>query len=228
MERYRTTLLMAAILLILVGVAFFLTGKNVSSPGTPTPVPTVYVYEEPNPVNAIQVVSGTNRVSLVKDVVVGSWSLTEPVQKPADLFQVSGVADNLQKLQASYTLTATGDLAQYGLAGNSMQVTATFSDTQGTKRTFNVGNATPEGSGYYVKLPDRETIYVVQNFTIEPMRTWLTSPPVEPPTPTPVPFTPIPPTPTATATASSSTVVTGTVPSSVSPAVPTATPTISP
>src|SRR5438045_8024078 len=73
-----------------------------------------------------------------------------------------------------------------------MSVTVTFSDTQGTKRTFNVGTSTPDGSGYYVNTAGSNTVYVVSNTTIEPLRTWLTTPPVEQPSPTPIPITVVP------------------------------------
>jgi hypothetical protein len=200
MERYRTTIIMAIALLVLGGLALFLNNQNASSPGTPTPVPVTYVWQEENPVAAINVVSGTSKVNLTKDPLLGSWQITEPVQKPADLFAVSGVADSLQKLQAMFTLTGTSDLTQYGLGPGAMTVTLTFSDTQGTKRTFNVGTSTPDGTGYYVNTEGASNIYVVSNTTLEPMRSWLTTPPVQQPSPTPVPVT-IVPTATQTATA---------------------------
>jgi hypothetical protein len=198
MERYRTTLLLGAVLLVLGGLAFFLSGRNASSPGTPTPTPNVYVWEEENPVKGLDIVSGTQKVSLVKDVVLGSWRITEPVDETADIFQVGGVADSMQKLLVQYTLTDTANLEQFGLTGQPMMVTATFSDTAGTKHTLLIGRVSPDGGGYYVKQPDSPTVYTIGNYTLEPLRSWLTNPPVQPPTPTPVPITPVTATPTET------------------------------
>ena len=198
MERYRTTLMLAAVLLILGALAFFLTGRNASSPGEATPVPNVYIWEDPNPVKGLEVISGSNKVVLVKDVTLGSWRIIEPVDEPADIFSVGGVADSFQKLLAQHSLSDTTELEQFGLAGQPIIVTATFSDTTGTTRTLLIGKATPDGSGYYVKTPDTSKLYTVANFTIEPLRTWLTTPPVQPPSPTPVPITPVTSTPTAT------------------------------
>lgn len=201
MERYRTTLVLGGVLIVLVVLAFFLTNKNTVTTGTETPVPNVYIWEDANPVKALEIMSGTNKVGLTKDVVLGTWHIDAPVDKPADIFQVGGVADSLQRLQAQYTLSDTTDLAQYGLAGQPLQITATYSDTAGTKRSLLIGNATPDGSAYYVKTPDNAKVYTVVNSTIEPVRTWLTAPPIQPPSPTPVPITPVTATPTGTDTA---------------------------
>jgi hypothetical protein len=198
MERYRTTLLLGAVLLVLGGLAFFLSSRSATSPGTETPTPNVYIWEDENPVKGLEVMSGSDKIVLIKDVVLGSWRITEPVDQPADLFQVGGVADSFQRLLAQYTLSDTTDLEQYGLAGQPLMVTSTFSDTAGTKRTLLVGKVTPDGTGYYVKLPDSNKLYTVGNFTVEPLRTWLTTPPVQPPTPTLVPITPVTATPTET------------------------------
>jgi hypothetical protein len=206
---------MVVALVVLGGAALLLNNKNAISPGTATPTPITYVWEEANPVKAIEVVSSTGKVQLQKDPVLGSWTITAPVQKPADLFAVSGVADSLQKLQAMFTLTATSDLAQYGLSANPIVVTLTFSDTQQTTRTFNIGTTTPDGTGYYVNVPGSNTVYVVSNSTIEPLRSWLTTPPVQQPTPTPIPITVVP-TETVTPTAA---------PQSTGTAVPNTTPT---
>jgi hypothetical protein len=205
MGRYRSTIIMVVLLVVLGGLALFLSNQNVSSPGIATPTPVVYVWQQPDPVNAIDVVSSTSKISVKKDSALGTWSITQPVSKPADLFSVSAVADSLQKLQATFALTGTSDLTQYGLSPNPMAVTVTFSDTQGTKRTFNVGTSTPDGSGYYVNTAGSNSVYVVSNTTIEPLRTWLTTPPVEQPSPTPIPITVVPvgtETPTATPEAS--------------------------
>lgn len=201
MERYRTTLIMAAALLILMGLAFFLTANNASAPtGSPTPTVKSFIWQDTNAVKAIDIVSGTEKVNLVKDSVSGSWSITQPIQKPADVFQVGNVADALQNLEAQYALTGTTDLSQYGLATPPMQVTITFSDTQGSTRVLQVGSATTDGAGYYVKVPDGNTVYLVTNTTVEPLRSWLTNPPILQPTATPVPITPVTDTPTPTAT----------------------------
>lgn len=220
MERYRTTIILLALLVVLGGLALFLNNRNTATPGTPTPEPTQYVWQEENQVNAIEVVSGTTRVSLRKDVTTTLWTVTEPVQKEADSFAVSNIADSLKSPQATAQYTDTQDLSGYGLDKPGMSVTATFSDTQGTKRVMTIGTPTFDGSGYYVKLPDSANVYVVSNSIIEPLRTWLTTPPVAPPTATPLPVTVVV---TGTSTITGTTVTTSTAqPASSPPAETTA------
>ena len=203
MERYRTTIIMAAVLIVLVALAYFLTSKNATAPtGSTTPTTAKYIWQDTNSVKAIDVVSGTQKVGIAKDAT-GNWSITVPVSRPADPFQVGNEADALQNLQAQFELTGTTDLAQYGLTNPPLQVTVTFSDTGSSTRSLLVGSATTDGSGYYVKTPDNSSVFVVTNTTVEPLRSWLANPPVQQPTATPVPITPVTDTPTPTATATS-------------------------
>lgn len=230
MERYRTTLIMLGVLLVLGALAIFLNNRSNSSDlanGTPTPV-SQYVWQDDNQVTGIDVMSGTNKVSLKKDVVTTVWQITEPVKTDADTFAVGNEADSLKSLQATSVLTDSSDLKQYGLDKPAMSATMIFSDTKSTKRTILVGTTTFDGAGYYVKTPDTAKVYVVANTTIEPLRSWLTTPPVNPPTPTVVPITIVP-----TSAVTSTATITATVgpsppPVAHSPTVPiTSTNTIS-
>lgn len=188
MERYRTTIILVAVLVVLGTLAVVLGGKGPvgTIPGEPTPLPVQYVWQDDNQVVGIDVVSGTNRVSLTEDTTTTIWSLTEPIQSTADPFAVGNVADLLQSLQATTVITGSSDLAQYGLDKPNLSVTATFSDTAHTKRTVQVGAATVDGSGYYTKLPDKPDVYIVSNSTIEPIKSWLETPPKSVPTATPL------------------------------------------
>jgi hypothetical protein len=218
MERYRTTLILSAVLLVLVGAIFFLSGRNPGATGTATPTATQYVWEETNPAVSLTVVSGTQRLAVEKDSTLGSWTIVEPVQEPADLFSVSGVADSLQKLVATYTLSETTDFAQYGLT-NPMTVTLEFSGTAVSERTLLVGEPLTDLSGYYVRTPDSDRVYVIGNTIVEPLRSWLIDPPVMPPTATPAPpLTIVPPaTPTVPGAEGGAQTPAGTPESEVSP-----------
>jgi hypothetical protein len=232
MERYRTTLILAGVLIILAAAALFLNNNNSVSNATPTPTPTVYVWKSADSVASIDVVSGTNKVSLKKDTGSGNWSLTQPVSKPADPFSVGSEADALQNLQATFSVTNTSDLAQFGLGPNAMAVTLTFSNTQKSQRSFTVGKAVIDGSGYYVKPSDASAVYVVANTNIEPLRTWLTTPPVETPSPTPLPITQIPltatPSPSATVTPTAGLATATSIPAPAGPPGPSSSATSTP
>ncbi len=212
MERYRTTIILFIVLIVLGGAAIFLSNNSsVNTAGVPTAVPTVYVWQEPNPVVAMDVVSGTGKVSLTRNLSTTVWMLTAPIQFEADP-AVGDVASSLQNLAATSVVTDTSNLAQFGLDKTSFTITSTFSDTKRTKRILLIGGPTFSGDSYYVKPQDTNKVYVVSNTTLEPIRTWLTTPPKLQPTATPLPITVVP---TSTLT------ITGTITPSSAIQVPT-------
>jgi len=184
MERYRTTLIMLVLLVALGIAAFALNNNGAGTEATPTAVPVRYVWESTDQVNGLDIVSGTQKVVLQNDVAADSWVLKEPVSGPADTFSVSSIADSFKSLQARSVLTDSSKLADFGLDKQGLTVTTTFSGTTSPK-TILVGGPTFDGAGYYVKTPDAATVYVVSNSTIEPLKSWLATPPVAPPTATP-------------------------------------------
>lgn len=188
MERYRTTIILVALLVVLGGAAIALGGNKapVTPAGVPTPAVAQYVWQMNDSVAGIDVISGTKKVSLTKDPASAVWSLTEPIKDAADPFVVSNVADLLKSLEATGTVTGSNDLVQYKLDKPEIVVTTTFSDTGHTKRTMQVGGPTFDGSGYYSKLSDQPTIYIVSNSIVEPLRSWLDTPPKFVPTATPL------------------------------------------
>ncbi len=214
MERYRTTLILLAVLVVLGALAFFLNNRGGATNATPTPSTAQYVWKSDSAVIGIDVMSGTQKVALQKNITTTIWSILQPVQAEADSFAVGNIADQLKDLQATAVITDATDLAQYGLDRKGLSVTATFSDTTHTTRTVQFGEATIDGAGYYARLPDASTVYVVSNGLVETLKSWLTSPPVQPPTPTPLPQATIVPPPTNTPLSAGATptgVVTGTV-----------------
>lgn len=193
MERYRTTLIMLGALVLLVVVWLLLRGNPaVSSSGstTPTATPEPYVWQESSDVNYVDVVSGTTTVSLRKDMSTTVWSLVSPIKDTADSFSVSSEADSLKSLQATAVLTSPTDLAQYGLDKPPLKVTVKTAAATPAEHTLQVGNATIDGAGYYTLADGKKDVYVIANSIIEPLKSWITTPPKAPPTATPAPATP--------------------------------------
>ena len=221
MERYRTTLIMIALLVVLGGVALILTNNNKISPvnATPTPVPS-YVWQEPETVLGIDVVSATEKISLRKDISSTTWTITQPLNYPADTFQVDNIASQLQNLQATKVNTTTADLTTFGLDKPGFTVTVTFSGTTPITHTLIVGSSSFDESSAYVKQPNSPDIYLVPTSVIGGMRNWLTTPPKEPATPTPLPTAPPTPTETPTVQPSPAGPVGPPTSSSPSPSVP--------
>lgn len=210
MERYRTTIILLVLLVALGGLAFFLGGRGGNNgaggaTAVPTTPPAQYVWQDTNPVVGMDIVTGTQHVSLTKDISATTWAITAPISATADIMQVGSEADLLQNLQATDVITTPGDLAQFKLDKPALTLTVTFSDTAHTKRTLQVGGPLFDGSGYYTKLPDKGEVYIVGNSTIEPLRSWPETPPKFVPTPTP-----IPPTITPTGVVTGTSTITGT------------------
>lgn len=211
MERYRTTIILLVVLVALGGLAIVLGGnRGTTTPGEPTAVPVIYVWQDENQVAGLEAVSGTQRLVLVKDVTTTIWSIREPISDTADPFAVGNLADQLRSLQATSTITGATDLAQFGLTSPTMTLTVTFSDTTGTQRSLLVGSQTIDGSAYYVKTGDGVDVHLVSNSIIEPVRSWFTNPPKVVPTATPLLPT-IGPSKEVTATVTVTGTVTGTV-----------------
>jgi hypothetical protein len=55
------------------------------------------------------------------------------------------------------------DLEQYGLNPEALR-TAEIQLSSGNTHTVHIGSRTPTGSGYYAKLPDQDTVYVIPSF----------------------------------------------------------------
>ncbi len=187
----RPTIILVALLLVLGSVAIFLTNQNKgTTPGlTPTPVPS-FLWQETSQVQGIDVMSGTAKVSLRKDISTTVWMLTAPEQYPAETFQVDNVASTLQRLEATKVATGTTDLAQYGLDKPGMTVTVTFSSTTPLTHTFMVGSGNFDGTGFYIKQPDSPDVYLSATTPIGTIQNWLATPPKQAPTPTPFPTAP--------------------------------------
>src|SRR5437868_1719949 len=143
MERYRTTLILAGVLVVLAGLAFFLNGRNAATGSeTPTPQPATYVWQIGGAISSIDVMSGTQTVSLRQDLSTTVWSLVAPIKETADPFSVGNQADQLKNLQATATLTDTSNLAQYGLDKPGLTVKIGAGDPVTETHTLNVGSAT--------------------------------------------------------------------------------------
>lgn len=181
-------------MIVLGGAVFLLQSPGSSGTGATTPTPTANLFGAgtSDPITAIDVVSGTKRVSLRQEVTGTTWLLIEPIKADADNFAVNNVADQLKTLQPALTITETKDIALYGLDKPPLQISVKTGGSKPGEATLLVGKTTPDGANYYVKVQGKDPIYVVVNSSIEPMKTWLDSPPKAQPTPTPMALTVLP------------------------------------
>ena len=84
--------------------------------------------------------------------------------------------EDLARLQARQVL-AGGDLdrAAYGLEPAALVVTV--ETRSGEEARIEVGRETPDGTAFYVQLPDDPRVYLVPHYKLAPFFEWLDSPP---------------------------------------------------
>ncbi len=199
--RNRTIIILAVVLLVLAGTGFWLTSTP-ATPPTPTPEPTVVVWDYSSATTeGLSVQSITSTVAL--QVVGGHWQITAPVNQPADDVTVTQEANSLKKPDVRTKIgDNVTDLTQYGLASPAITVTLVLSGATTPQQRLFVGKTNVDGSAYYVRPGNSNSVYLIPNTLVEPLNTWLQTPPVMPPTPTPLPATVIiAPTPPPGATA---------------------------
>lgn len=217
-SRMISMLVLGGAFVLLAGLALFLT-NNPAAPVAGTPaVPTVVVWNyESATANELTVQTISKTVSL--QVRNGAWQITAPIQHEADDLTVTSSANVLKKPDAmSKVGDNVTDLKQYGLDTPAITVTIVLSGATPPKQTLYVGNASVDGSAYYVRANDSKSVYLLSSGTIEPIKSWLDTPPIAQPTPTPFPT--LPPT---TAPITGTLTVTGTT-TLPGPELPTAPP----
>lgn len=87
------------------------------------------------------------------------WVNAEDADFPADQDSVQSLADKLYALEADRKLEDVQSAADYGLDEPAFTVTGEWSD--GTTTEYAMGDETPFGDGWYLKLSDSETVYTV-------------------------------------------------------------------
>src|SRR5437867_7211430 len=101
MERYRTTLILVGVLVVLGAAVFFLQSPNPGGTSTATPTPTTNLWGHSNtdPITAIDVFSGTQHVAIRQEVTGTNWLVVEPIRAEADTLTVNNVLEQLKTLR---------------------------------------------------------------------------------------------------------------------------------
>jgi hypothetical protein len=94
----------------------------------------------------------------------GKWELTAPKPLAADQDAVGSIASAVASLNADRIIEEKAqDLAQYGLASPSIEVTVTQRD--GKNRELLIGDETPTSGSFYAKLQDNARVFTIASFT---------------------------------------------------------------
>lgn|GEM_PF-1902807 len=216
--RMRSMIVLGGAFVLLAGLAAFLLNTPATPVATTTPVPTVVVWDYSSATTTgLTVQNMTSTLTLA--VQNGKWRITAPTPAEADDLTVSGVATSLKQPAATTKVgDNVSDLAPYGLNSPALTVTLVLSGSTTPRQTLFVGKTNVDGSAYYVRAADSKAVYLVNNFTIEPLKGWLITPPIALPTPTPLPT--LPPAVEITGTLT----VTGTQTGPILPLIPTVAP----
>ncbi|RDY31524.1 DUF4340 domain-containing protein [Lachnotalea glycerini] len=94
------------------------------------------------------------------------WYSSNDPTKELDQDKVSNLAQNFQNVTASRLVEeSASDLSQYGLdhPDNIIKVT----DTDGNTTSYDIGSLNETVNGYYIKLEDKNTIYLISTFPTE-------------------------------------------------------------
>ncbi len=232
--KWRNTLILVIVLVLLGGYVYFfeMKKKEPEVETTPTTAVTIFDMADGDIVQlTVQSEEGRTRVKRTEDGE--SWQMEEPTQAEADKGRLDSLALRIAKLMASRALTDTAEnLADYGLT--SPQITATIKLKSEEEENLFIGDQTPNEASYYIQKEGDPAVYIVASTIGHDLERLITEPP-EKPTPIPtatdtpvitVPVTIIPPE-TITATVEPTTTMTA-EPTITATAEPTSTEAIAP
>lgn len=232
----RKTLILAAIFVALGGYAIFIQFRNpATSQALPTPSATpvpVFNFLTDN-VSKLQASDLKKNQTVVVTRQGDGWRMEQPKDSPTDPVRIGDALGSIAHLEATRVFTNVADLAAYGLITPTIEARVTMSDT--TQYVLQIGDETPEQSGYYALKGGDKQVYLVSTSVFQTLTDYIDNPPY-PPTPTLTPLPTLTPsstptvTPTGTITPPSSTPTTATSPtapppSATSPPAVTSTPT---
>ena len=181
MGTWITLLVLAAV----VGTAIYMNRKaeeEAKAEPTPTGEEQVFVFGKDRQVNSIEVKPADGDPVQVERNQENTWMLSKPDNVTAD----QGLAEAAASQVAALTVITeidSKDLSIFGLDNPKSTLTVKFDD--GTTSTVDVGDSTPTGTGYYIRV-DSDKIYVVEPNGIDSLLGLAVLPPyLHTPTPSP-------------------------------------------
>jgi hypothetical protein len=198
-----TTIVLAVVFVVVLGVTLFARRAQENAPATSTPVSTTGAGQLWT-VTAEQIVGvwlvdlTNNRAVALAKSDQGTWSVTAPDARQADQVQAETAASRFTGLYASTTITTATDLTAFGVLSPTYAFGVELAD--GTQLKAAVGEKTPMGTSYYVLRDGDANVVVVDGFSIDNLVALLDAPPYYVPTPTPTATAEVSGTPTPSAT----------------------------
>jgi hypothetical protein len=121
---------------------------------------------------------GAGRTVAVAKDAQGMWTVSEPEAGPADANRLLSLTTNAVALSVTSVVTATTDLAPYGVQNPTYTLEVGLADGRTLKAA--VGNKAPVGDAYYVLREGDTNVMVVSGFGVDALLELLTTPPYAP------------------------------------------------
>lgn len=185
----RSTWIVLAIFVVLVGVYWLIQRQPDSEPaaGTPTAAPQLVFITDLESIQAVRLEDSSGRAMQIEKDSQGNWSVSAPDSAEADQQRATNLVSQVSNLR-SLTVVATPPAPEVvGLDEPAYTITITTAD--GGRQRAKIGALTPTSSGYYVE-PGGGPLMVIAKGTLDGLLGNLDDPPIAP-TPT------VEPTPTA-------------------------------
>jgi hypothetical protein len=161
MRGFRSTLILLAVLLGLLGYIYFYEMKR-PAPSQEAPKQKVFTVEA-DTINELEVTSSAGDRTVMRKTGT-AWSLVEPLQTKADETEATGIVTNLASMEIQRVVDeAPGDLAPFGLAAPKTAV-AFKAVGQKDQRRLLIGDKTATGGELYAKLPSEKRVFLVSAF----------------------------------------------------------------
>jgi len=178
----RTTWVVLALFVVLIGVYWFIQRQNKTKAQATTPTPSsqpVFVtgFET---VQAVRLEDSSGKIVAIEKDSQGNWSLTEPEAEAADQDKASTMASQVSNFRSLAIIDNPPALDAVGLATPAYTVTVDTVD--GSQQIATIGSLTPTSSGYYVES-DGGPMMVVAKTAVDGFLANLDNPPIAP-TPT--------------------------------------------
>lgn len=160
MRGFRSTLILLAIFLGLLGYIYFYESKR---PAGDTPETKAKVFTvESDKINELSVKAASGERTELKKTG-GKWSLVQPEQTGVDESEISSITSGLSNLEIQRVVEENpADLKQYGLAEARVEV-GYKTETGDTRRVL-IGDKTATGGDLYAKLPNEKKVFLIAGY----------------------------------------------------------------
>jgi len=162
MRGFRSTFVLLAILLGLLGYIYFYEMKRPSPAEQAVQKAKVFTVEA-DKIEEVQVKTASGERTVLKKTN-GVWGIVEPVATKADENEATGLVTNLASLEIQRVIDETpADIGQYGLASPRVEVSFRRAGQAEPARLF-IGDKTATGGEIYARLPSEKRVFLISSF----------------------------------------------------------------